>query len=193
MKKEVSIGLILLLVVALLIIGISIYRQYTQPEEIIQDGAEEEEKEVVEIEVEEEPEIKEPSEVIISISRFEFDKPEITIKPGTTVIWNNTDTRKHMITNKTIGLFRRMRKSLEFGDTFEYTFNEPGVYEILEANFGINGKVIVEAEPNLITGQVVKNIEVNGLGFLLVSLNLFGISMVALIAGFYFSRRHHKE
>ncbi len=203
--KERNVILILVLIIALIIIGVSIYNQQIKQEEIILEEVIEEEptqqetkqqpenttkEEIITIIVEEQ---ELPKEVVIQISRFEFDKPEITIEPGTKVIWNNTDTRRHMITNKRIGLFRHMRKSLEFGDTFEYTFNEEGVYEILEANFGINGKVIVEKkDPNLITGQIIRNIEVNGISFLLISINLLVITALALVIGFWISK-HQKE
>ena len=123
-----------------------------------------------------------------------FLEVQSLIEPGTKVIWQNTDDRRHMITNKRIGLFRQMRKSLEYMDTFEYTFNETGVYEILEANFGINGKIIVEEKKeNIITGNVIKQIEVNGVAFLLTTVNIFAITMVILIIGFYMSRPHKKK
>ena len=191
--KEVNVGLGLLLALAIIILAVSIYQGVKEPEEIIEEVAVEEEIEnntrlVV---IEEPVEIEEEKEVIIQISRFEFDQPEITIEPGTKVIWNNTDTRRHMITNKRIGLFRQMRVSLEQGDTFEYIFDEPGTYEILEANFGINGKVIVEENSNSITGYMIHSMEVNGVGFLLFTLNLFVLTGIALVAGFYISR--HKK
>jgi|TARA_B100002003_G_C13999369_1_gene482514 plastocyanin len=187
MSKEVSIPLILVLVVAISILGLSVYNQYGT-EEIIQEEIIEEE--LVEEPIVEKPVIvEEPKEITVFISRFEFDKSEITIEPGTKVIWVNTDERRHMITNKRIGLFRTMRKSLEKGDTFEYTFNDPGTYEILEANFGINGKVIVEnTNMGLVTGSVIGELEVNGANFLLLSINLFVITLLVLVIGFYVSR-----
>ena len=186
-SKEVNIALILVAIVFISVLGISIYNQMNK-EDLIQEEIIEET--IIEDPVVEKPNlIEEQKEVTIFISRTEFDKPEITIEPGTKVIWVNTDDRLHMITNKRIGLFREMRKSLEKGDTFEYTFNDPGTYEILEANFGINGKVIVQKENiGLITGSVIGEMEVNGGSFLLLAINLIVITLVVLIVGFYVSR-----
>ena len=140
--KEVNISLALILALAIIILAVSIYQGVKEPEEIIEEIAVEEdiENDTRIIVVEEPVEIEEEKEIIIQIYRYEFDKPEIIIEPGTKVIWNNTDTRRHMITNKRIGLFRQIRVSLDQGDTFEYVFEEPGTYDILEANFGINGR-----------------------------------------------------
>ena len=191
-KREINIGLGLILALAIIIISISIYQGIKEPEEIIEEPIIEEESLTREIVIEEPEEIIElPKEVIIQIYRFEFDKPEVVIETGTKVIWNNTDSRRHMITNKRIGLFRQMIVSLDQGESFEYIFEEPGTYEILEANFGINGKIIVEDNSNSITGYVIHSMEVSGVGFLLFALNMFGITAVALVAGFYFSR--HKK
>ncbi len=189
--KEGNPALLIALALAFVIIGLFAYEQFYNPEII--------EKEVI-IGEEPEPVVEKPSppgtqprDITIYISRFEFDKPEVIIEQGMKVIWENTDTRRHMITNKRIGLFRDMRKSLEYGDSFEYQFNDPGTYEILEANFGINGKVIVrEKEYDMITGYIVKNIEVKGLSFLLISLNLLVITALALVIGFHISRHSQK-
>ncbi|TKJ17675.1 hypothetical protein CEE44_04045 [Candidatus Woesearchaeota archaeon B3_Woes] len=188
MKKRHDIALILIVLLGIATIGFSLY-DYLNKEEVQEVAVEE----VSEEPVVEEPKLLGPNEVLIQIFRNKFDKTEITIETGTKVIWKNMDTRRHMITNKRLGLFRTMRKSLEYGDTFEYTFNEPGIYEILEANFGINGYVIVEEpKPNLITGYVVSNLELNGLSFLLISINLFVITALALVIGFHISRKQQK-
>ena len=152
--KEVNIALAIILIIAISILGISIYSHYTKEEIIQEELTQETINEIPEEPVIEKPIlVEEPKEITIFISRYEFDKPEIIIEPGTKVIWTNTDDRNHMITNKKLGLFREIRKSLAKGDSFEYTFNDPGTYEILEANFGINGKVIVENKDiNMITG-----------------------------------------
>jgi len=191
-KKKSNLLLILILIVGLVIIGLSLYEQIKE-KELLKEYSKEKPEEPVEIV--EEP-IKEiiveepkPKEIIIYISRYDFDKPNIIIEPGTKVIWENKDERRHIITNKRLGLFREIRKSLEYGDTFEYVFNEPGVYEILEANFGINGEIVVAESSESITGQIITNIEVNSLGFLLIAINLFVITTIALIIGFYFSKR----
>ena len=187
-KKESVVPLVLVLLLAVIVIGVSIYDQMIMDEdEIIQEEVIEEDMEKPVEVVVEEPEPEKPKEIVINIMRYEFDKPEVVIPVGTKVIWNNTDTRRHMITNKRIGLFRMMRKSLELGDTFEYTFDEPGTYEILEANFGIHALVIVEEE-NQITGGVIG---VSSSSFLVFAINLFLITLIILVVGFYVSK--HKS
>ena len=189
MKKRHDIALILIIILGIATISFSIY-EYTNKKEV--------QESVIEEVSEPQPFIEEPkrvgsNEVLIQIFRTEFDKKEITIQVGTKVIWQNMDTRRHMITNKRLGLFRTMRKSLEQGDTFEYTFDKPGSYEILEANFGINGLIIVEEKPpNMITGYVVSSLEVNGLTFLLLSINLFVLTTLALTVGFHVSRKQQR-
>jgi plastocyanin len=199
LKKEVNIAIIAILVIALAIIGVSVYNILTKEQVVIQEDISEPGVVVPEPKpaaVEKPVEIEElPKTITILISRNSFDKPEIVIQPGTKVIWENTDTRQHVILDKRDQLqFRNIKKILNYGDTFEYTFNDAGVYEIIEANFGIKGKVIVQnsdIKSNLITGNVVSNLEVDGFNFFLTSLNLLVITLAALVLGFYVSRRRH--
>ncbi|MCK4521498.1 MAG: hypothetical protein KAU20_02910 [Nanoarchaeota archaeon] len=203
-KKEGNIALIIVIIIALVIIGFSVYNS-TQKEEEVSETIEEKVEWEPEGEAEEKTEeaaVAEevPKEIVVSISRFKFDKPEIIIEPGTKVIWNNTDTRKHMITNKYLGLFRNMRKSLGYGDTFEYTFNEPGVYYILEANFGINGKIIVgknvvnadvivkkknESGIQSIIGNIVKDLQRGKTNSLTILFTVLLFTTIVFFIGFY--------
>ena len=179
-RHEIALIFIILLWIATIVFSVYDYLNKDEVQEVAVEEVSEPQPFV------EEPKLIGSNEVLIQIFRNEFDKKEITIEAGTKVIWENMDSRRHMITNKRIGLFRTMRKSLEKGDTFEYTFNEPGTYEILEANFGINGKVIVEKpKPNMITGYVVSSLELNGLSFLLISINLFVVTTLALVICFH--------
>ena len=55
-------------------------------------------------------------------------------------------------------------------------------------------EIVVEKDGcsyDFITGYVIKNIELNGISFLLISINLFVITAIALFIGFHISR-HHK-
>lgn len=237
-KKEKNLAVILVLLLAFVIIGIPYLEKSNELNGEVQEVIIEEEpvkitETSVNVPIETKPVVsKKPitlsakKEVVIQISRFDFDKPKITIDAGTTVIWENIDSRRHIITNKNIGLFKTIRKSLKQGERFDYTFNEPGVYEILEANFGIKGVIIVKEKSNIVTGMVanteelnenmvvkninfvpeqelvvkktgsnqivtgnmVKNVEVDSLKFILFSINLFALTMAALIIGFYLSR-----
>lgn len=195
-RKEVNIILIMVLAIALVVVGISIYNIVSKKDVIVQEETTEpavEEPKSIVGEVVNMTEFDEvgPKEVTILIYRYDFDKPEVVIEPGTKVIWKNMDTRRHMIADKRIGIFRNLRKSLEYGDTFEYVFNQTGVYEIIEVNFGINGKVIVTNNANQITGNVVKDMEFSGGSFFLFSINLLVITLALLILGFYISRNRH--
>jgi len=194
MKKEVTyitIGVVFILAISL---GIFTLYQFSSKQTIIIPEENAPVQETIKPAVVEEPiQIAEsPKEVTILISRYEFDKPNITIETGTKVIWKNTDDRRHMITDQSDGFLRNLRKSLEYGDTFEYTFDNPGTYKILEANFGIRGIVTVTGKTSsLITGSVVGPLSFDNLDakdLPVVSLNIFAISMTLLIFGFYISR-----
>jgi plastocyanin len=68
----------------------------------------------------------------------------ITVTAGTTVTWTSEEFDVHNITSDD-GLFNR---DLAIGDSFSYTFNEPGtfIYHVtpLNADEMFDGKVIVE-------------------------------------------------
>jgi plastocyanin len=194
LKKEANIAIIVILVIALAVMGVSVYNIFTKKNVIMQEETAEpviEEPKNIPGNVVDQamPEEKEPT-VTILIYRYDFDKPEIVIEPGTKVIWKNMDTRQHVILDKRDALqFRTIKKILEYGDTFEYTFNKLGTYEIIEANFGINGRVIVNNKAsNLITGNAIRNMEFNSGSFFLVAINLLAVTLALLVLGFYISR-----
>jgi plastocyanin len=199
-KKEVNILLVIVLSIAIVGIGFLVYNQYSQKGNVVQETVSpqvESPKDIGSpgevVDMSDNSEVSEPKQVTILIYRYDFDKPEIVIEPGTTVIWKNMDTRRHVILDKHDALqLRTVKKILEYGDTFEYTFNKVGVYEIIEANFGINGKVIVqETGSNLITGNAVGGVELSGKSFLIGAINLFVVTLALLVLGFYISR--HKK
>ena len=182
--KRGALILAILLVIAIVAISIPIYNRL-KPIAEVPAPAEEIPKEVP-VQETKEPEQEAAKEITVHISRFEFDQPNITIEPGTKVIWVNDDTRRHVITNPHLNLFYDIKKILEQGDTFEYTFTKQGTYEILEANFGIHGVVIVKANSyDKITGYMVYNLETKGTDLLTTSLNLFVIVSMLLLIGFY--------
>jgi plastocyanin len=196
-KKEANILLITLLVIALAVIGFSIYNIFMKKEVVIQEEVQpavEEPKNIPGDVVDtNQPELAEKSpEITVLVYRYDFDKPEIIIAPGTKVIWKNLDTRQHVILDKRDQLqFRTIKKILDYGETFEYTFEKEGVYDIIEANFGINGKVIVTRDSNLITGNAIGSMELGGSSFFLVSINLLVFTLLLLVLGFYISK--HKN
>lgn len=102
-----------------------------------------------------------PDEVITIGLRF--TPPTITVPVGTTVTWRNAEGIGHTITsgawgdvNETTGLrgsqeadgmFRHaLARAGEEGDTFSFTFTEPGEYPYFcEPHLTMNASVIVEA------------------------------------------------
>jgi len=62
--------------------------------------------------------------VTISVKDFAFNSKELTVSPGTTVIWQNNDSVRHTVTSDT-GLFDG---NLPGGADFQFTFSQPGTY-----------------------------------------------------------------
>jgi plastocyanin len=82
----------------------------------------------------------------VSIVDSAFEPAEIAVAPGTTITWTNEGTAPHTVTADG-GLFDS--GTLEPGDTFSYTFEEPGEYPYYcrfhgdEGGRGMSGVVIV--------------------------------------------------
>jgi plastocyanin len=70
----------------------------------------------------------------VTIENFAFTPQTLTVKTGTTVTWTNKDSTTHTVASadgistgaKTTGLFAS--GSLGPGDTFSFTFTQPGTY-----------------------------------------------------------------
>lgn len=62
--------------------------------------------------------------VEVSIEDFAFDPESVTISTGDTVRWTNMDSDEHTVTDSTLD-----SGTLEEGDTYEFTFTEPGTFE----------------------------------------------------------------
>ncbi len=80
-------------------------------------------------------------QVKVEVFNFGFRPAEITISPGTTVVWINTSPTTHTVTDKE----RRWDSGfLEAGQRYQMTFDTPGEYAywcLLHPN--MEGKVIV--------------------------------------------------
>ncbi len=63
--------------------------------------------------------------VAVELRNSSYHPPTVTVEPGTTVLWTNYDTVSHSVTSMT-GLFDS--GALETGESFNYTFDEPGTY-----------------------------------------------------------------
>ncbi|WP_259294933.1 cupredoxin family copper-binding protein [Paraburkholderia sp. DHOC27] len=63
----------------------------------------------------------------VVIKNFMFSPMDVTVKAGSTVTWKNLDGEPHTVVNDA-GLFRS--SALDENDSFQYTFDKPGVYKI---------------------------------------------------------------
>lgn len=82
----------------------------------------------------------------VVIKDFAFDPETVTIKAGETVTWKNEDRRDHTVMSGAppvmTDLF--MSPSLAKGDSWSYTFDEPGEYPYHSMTGSFTGEVIVE-------------------------------------------------
>jgi plastocyanin len=79
----------------------------------------------------------------VKIDNFTFNPQQITVKPGTTVVWTNHDDIPHTVTSKT-GAFKS--NALDTDDKFSFTFATPGSYEYFcSLHPHMTGSIVVEA------------------------------------------------
>ena len=62
--------------------------------------------------------------VAVTISQFAFAPKEITVAPGTTVVWTNKDETPHTVTGKDAG--GPKSPAMDTDDRYEYTFTGEG-------------------------------------------------------------------
>jgi plastocyanin len=67
-----------------------------------------------------------PATLSIDISKFAFAPKEVTVAPGTRIIWTNRDESPHTVTSQGRTFASR---GLDTDDTFEYTFNREGDFD----------------------------------------------------------------
>jgi plastocyanin len=63
----------------------------------------------------------------VMIMDYAFTPADLTIPVGTTVVWTNMDAAPHNVVSTDGGPLES--DTLQTGDTFEFTFTEPGTYE----------------------------------------------------------------
>jgi len=68
------------------------------------------------------------SPVAVNIDRFAFTPAEITVSPGTKVVWTNHDQTPHTVTSND-KVFAS--KGLDTDDKFEFTFTRAGDFAYL--------------------------------------------------------------
>jgi len=59
----------------------------------------------------------------VEITRFAFQPKEITVAPGTTIVWTNHDETPHTVTSADKVL---ASKAMDTGDVYQHTFNDAG-------------------------------------------------------------------
>jgi len=69
-------------------------------------------------------------DVAVEIKGFDFDPADLTVKAGSKVTWTNEDSATHTVTSKE-GPAEFDSKSKKKGDSFSFTFEEPGTYEYI--------------------------------------------------------------
>ena len=76
----------------------------------------------------------------VAISNFAFGPAAATIKKGTEVTWTNEDAVAHDVTSQGF-----KSEVLKKGDTFSFTFSEPGEYDYYcSIHPSMKGKITVE-------------------------------------------------
>ena len=81
-------------------------------------------------------------EMVVKIENFTLTPPEPTVKPGTTVNWENDDDIPHSILEEKTA-FRS--KPLDTGEEFKMTFDQPGeVTYFCGLHPHMKGKIIVK-------------------------------------------------
>lgn len=81
-------------------------------------------------------------EVVVRIDNFTFNPAEITVKPGTQVVWENGDDIPHVVVEDNA----KFRSAvLDSGDKFSLAFTQPGEINYFCAlHPHMKGKVVVK-------------------------------------------------
>ena len=92
-------------------------------------------------------EAAEEMQVEVVMRNTRFQPQEISVQPGTSVVWTNEDEFGHTVTAGTrdnpSGLFDS--GNVPSGGSFEFTFAEPGTYEYFcSFHSGMRGTIVVE-------------------------------------------------
>ena len=81
------------------------------------------------------------SQVSVSISNFTFVPASEVVKTGTVVVWTNNDSVVHTVNGGSIF----SSAVLQPGDTFSFTFNQPGTFNYTcSIHPSMKGRIIVQ-------------------------------------------------
>lgn len=78
-----------------------------------------------------EQDLTDQTEVTMDIKDFDFQKPNIKIKTGTKVTWTNADGARHDVVPDGEGPEGFGSELLAKGESYSFTFTEPGVINYL--------------------------------------------------------------
>jgi plastocyanin len=83
----------------------------------------------------------------VAMQGFKFVPADLTVKAGTTVIWENQDAAGHTVTSGTRGNASTLFESgnVAGSKTFSFTFGDPGVYPYhCKTHQGMDGQITVQ-------------------------------------------------
>ncbi len=66
--------------------------------------------------------------VPVNIAKFAYGPKDVTVTPGTTVVWTNQDETPHTVTSNDKSF---ASKGMDTGDTFEHTFATEGDFNYI--------------------------------------------------------------
>ena len=69
-----------------------------------------------------------PGPAEVSIAKFAYGPKEITVAPGTTIVWTNHDQTPHTVTSKDKSF---ASKGMDTDDKFEHTFGSEGDFNYI--------------------------------------------------------------
>jgi plastocyanin len=79
----------------------------------------------------------------VTIDNFTFSPERLTVAPGTTVTWTNTDDIPHTVVSTTKAFRSR---ALDTDDRFAFTFTTPGTYDYFcSLHPHMHATIVVEA------------------------------------------------
>jgi len=150
-EEEVSVGTKIKVVAALAVVGLATGVAYWVQEptdikaDVLNSGSLEtqESAQVESEEVSTQEESVVASDVVeVSIMDFAYSPANLTVAPGTTVIWTNMDAVAHTVTGDYF-----TSDTLNSGDSYVYTFDKSGVYNYFcSIHPKMKGKVTVEGD-----------------------------------------------
>lgn len=91
----------------------------------------------------------------IHIVDFDYDPDPATVAVGTTVDWDNHDAAPHTVTDRDDAFDSG---NMDEGDTFQWTFDDPGIYEYFCTIHGFDAELVVEV-PGALPDLAVTDIQ----------------------------------